>query len=246
MNIFTWLLSLFLCIVSFLHASAQFNDSINYHLRFVTTGSLNRTSEGDAYLLNNGLGFNINKRKTTLNTNASWIWGQLNNTLTNNDFVGTANMDFLKKVSKLYYWGLLNYETSYSLKTIYRFQPGAGVGYRFIDTTNTVFVVSEGILFEAANLTDATFGKEKYQTVRNSLRVNFHFLIGKILIIEGSNFWQPSLLDFKDYILKFNNSLSIKLREWLNLTSAISFNRISRTDSQNLLFTFGITLDKYF
>jgi hypothetical protein len=246
MNIFTRLLLCTLCILPFLCVSAQFNDSINYHLRFGTTGSLNRTSDGDAYLLNNVLGFNINKRKTTLNTNANWVWGQLNNTLTNNDFIATTDMDFLKKVSKLYYWGLLNYETSYSLKTIYRFQPGAGVGYRFIDTTNTVFVVSDGLLFEAANLTDATFGKEKYQTVRNSLRVKYHFLIGKIIIIEGSNFWQPSLLDFKDYILKFNNSLSLKLREWLSLTSAISFNKISRTDSQNLLFTFGITLDKYF
>jgi len=246
MNIFTRLLPCTICILSFLSVSAQFNDSINYHLRFGTTGSLNRTNDGDAYLLNNVLGFNINKRKTTLNTNANWVWGQLNNTLTNNDFIATADMDFLKKVSKLYYWGLVNYETSYSLKTIYRFQPGAGVGYRFIDSTNTVFTVSDGLLFEAANLTDATFGKEKYQTVRNSLRIKYHFLIGKVIIIEGSNFWQPSLLDFKDYILKFNNNLSFKIREWLSLTSAISYNKISRTDSKNLLFTFGITLDKYF
>ncbi|TKK70266.1 DUF481 domain-containing protein [Ilyomonas limi] len=246
MNIFTTILILCLCIIPFLPASAQFNDSINYHLRFATTGSLNKTNAGDAYLLNNGVGFNINKRKITLNTNASWVYGQLNKTLTNNDFAATTDMDFLKKVSKLYYWGLLNFESSYSLKTKYRFQPGAGVGYRFIDTTNAVFTVSDGILFEMADLTNATFGKEKYQTVRNSLRVKYHFLIGKVITIEGVNFWQPSLLSFKDYIFKFNNSLSFKLNEWLSLTSALSYNKISRSGSENLLFTFGITLDKYF
>src|SRR3954451_18598181 len=101
MNIFTSLLIFCLCTIPFLPASAQFNDSINYRLRFITTGSLNRTTDGDTYLLNNGLGFNINKRKTTLNTNANWIWGQLNNTLTNNDFIATADMDFLKRISKL-------------------------------------------------------------------------------------------------------------------------------------------------
>src|SRR3954454_24760328 len=169
MNILAKVLLFCICMVPFLPASAQFNDSINYHLRFITTGSLNRTGDGDAYLLNNGIGFNINKRKVTLNTNAGWVWGQLNNTLTNNDFIATADMDFLKKVSKLYYWGLLNFESSYSLKTKYRFQPGAGAGYRFIDSPNKVFTVSDGILFEMANLTDATYGKEKYQTVRNSL-----------------------------------------------------------------------------
>ncbi len=246
MNIFTRLLLLFLCIVPFLSVSAQFNDTINYHLRFLTTGSLNRTVDGDAYLLNNGLGFNINKRKATFNTNASWVWGQLNNTLTNNDFIATTDMDFLKKVSKLYYWGLLNYETSYSLKTIYRFQPGAGVSYRFIDTANAHLSVSDGLLFEMSNIIDTSLAHEKYQTVRNSLRISYHFVIGKLITIDGINFWQPSLLDFKDYIFKFNNSLSFKLREWLSLTTAISYNKISRTDSQNLLFTFGITLDKYF
>ena len=246
MSIVTKVLLFCLCVVPFLPASAQFNDSINYHLRFVTTGSLNKTVDGDAYLLNNGLGFNINKRKVTLNTNAGWVYGQLNNTLTNNDFIATADMDFLKKVSKLYYWALLNFESSYSLKTKYRFQPGAGIGYRFIDTINAAFTVSDGILFETANLTDATSGNNKYQTARNSLRVKYRFIIGKVITIEGVNLWQPSFLSFEDYILKFNNSLSFKLREWLNLTSAISYNRISRTDSDNLLFTFGITLDKYF
>lgn len=246
MNVFTKLFLLCLVALSFSYASAQFNDTINYHLRLATTGSLNRTSSGNAYLLNNGLGFNINKRKATLNTNASWVYGQLNKTLTNNDFAATTDMDFLKKVSRLYYWGLLNFESSYSLKTKYRFQPGAGIGFRFIDTTDAVLTVSDGILFETADLTDPTFGKEKYQTARNSLRVKYRFVIGKVITVEGSNFWQPSLLAFKDYILKFDNRLSFKLREWLNLTSAISYNRISRTDSENLLFTFGITLDKYF
>lgn len=229
-----------------LTASAQFNDSVNYRLRFSTTGSLNKTSVGDAYLLNNSLGFDVNKQKATLNTGASWVYGQLNNTLTNNDFNASANMDFLKKVSKLYYWALVNFQSSYSLKTKYRFQPGAGLGYRFLNTDDALLTVSDGILFEMADLTNAEFGKQQYQTVRNSLRVKHHFVIGKVITLDGVNFWQPSLTAFKDYNLQFNNSVSFRLKEWLSLTSVLNYNRISRSGSEALLFTFGITLDKYF
>lgn len=246
MKLYTRIPALLLLLWSSLLATAQFNDSINYRLRVTTTGSLNKTKAGDAYLLNNGLGFNINNRKTTLNTSAGWVYGQLNNTLTNNDFVAAADMNFLKKVSKLYYWGLLFYETSYSLKTAYRFQSGAGLGYRFLDSADASLVISDGLLFETSDLTNASFGKQQYETIRNSLRVKHHFVIGKLVTIDGTNFWQPSLISFKDYILKFNNSLSFRLRDWLSLTSAIQYNKISRTDSENLLFTFGITLDKYF
>jgi hypothetical protein len=252
MNIFTKKLLLCLCIVVYTSASAQSADSTKrpldstFHTVFSTTGSLNKTETGDAYLLNNNLNFIYNTRKSALTTFASWVYGQLNHTLTNNDFTSSVNLDYLKNVQKLYYWGLFNYQTSYSLKTKYRLQPGIGVGYSFVKKDNAVFLVSDGILFEMADLTDAKFGKEKYQTFRNSLRVKYHFVIGKIITLDGTNFWQPSLAEFKDYNLLFANSVSLKLNEWLNFTSALNYNKISRTGSETLLLTFGITLDKYF
>ncbi len=252
MRKFTKVILLCLGICPFVPASAQSvltnrrtNDS-TFHLVFATTGSLNKTGAGDAYLLSNNLGLIAATRRSELNTAASWMYGQLNNTLTNNDFTGTATMDFLKKTQQLYYWALLNYQTSYSLKIKYRFQPGVGVGYQFLQKNDASFSVSDGVLYEIADLTDAKFGKEKYQIFRNSLRVKYHFVIGKVITLNGVDFWQPSLTSIKDYNLMFNNSVSFRLKEWLSLTSALNYNKISRTGSENLLFTFGITLDKYF
>ncbi len=234
------------CIFSCFHAAAQFNDSVHYRFRYTATGSLNKTNGGNAYLLSNGVGFNLNKQKITSNTYANWVYGQQNKTLTNNDFSAITDIDFLKKVHRLYFWSLLNYETSYSLKTKYLFQPGAGIGYVFLDSAGASLIVSDGILYEVANLTSPTFGKEKYQTLRNSLRVKYHFVISNVVVLDGADYWQPSLSSFKDYIYKLNNTLSFRLRQWLNLTAAFSYNKISRTNSENLLLTFGITLDKYF
>jgi len=50
----------------------------------------------------------------------------------------------------------------------------------------------------------------------------------------------------KDYILKFNNQLSVKLNKWLSINAAMAYNEISRTNRQNLLITYGIAVDKYF
>lgn len=246
MNIFTSIIVLLTGILSCLYASAQFNDSVNYRIRYTATGSLNKTNGGNAYLLSNGAGFNINKHTITSNTYANWVYGQQNKTLTNNDFAAITDIDFLKKVHRLYFWSLLNYETSYSLKTKYLFQPGAGIGYVFLDSAGASLIVSDGVLYELANLTSATFGKEKYQTLRNSLRVKYHFVINNAIVLDGADYWQPSFSSFKDYIYKLNNTLSFKLKQWINLTAAFSYNKISRTNSENLLLTFGITLDKYF
>jgi hypothetical protein len=85
-----------------------------------------------------------------------------------------------------------------------------------------------------------------YNTYRNSFRVVFKWTIHNILVLNGSNFVQNSLSNGKDYILKSNLGLSVKLKKWLSLTTAFTYNKFSRTGRENLLFNYGLTIEKYF
>jgi hypothetical protein len=67
-----------------------------------------------------------------------------------------------------------------------------------------------------------------------------------MVILDGTHFWQPSFYDGKDYILKTNISVSVKLRKWLNLSSAAVYNKVNRTQRENLLITFGLVAERYF
>lgn len=240
------IVAIILCLCLCFLGYSQYSDSVQYHFGFASTGSINKTNDGNAYLLSNSLAFNTRQKEVSMNLNSSWVYGQNNGTLTNNDFFVTADADVSRHLHKIYYWALANYETNYSLKTIYRFQPGAGIGYTFYDSTKARLVVSDGILYETANLIDAVKGRNVYTTFRNSLRVKYHVEINKFIVLDGSNFWQPSLKNFSDYIFKLNNTLSFKLNKLVSLTAAATYNKISATQSENLLLTFGITLDRYF
>ncbi|HSV11887.1 MAG TPA: hypothetical protein VLI68_14020, partial [Hanamia sp.] len=77
-------------------------------------------------------------------------------------------------------------------------------------------------------------------------RVKYKWTYKNTVILQGANFIQPSLISLKDYILKFNNQLSVKLNKWLAINAAMSYNKISRTNRENLLITYGVTIDKYF
>lgn len=230
----------------FAQAFPQFNDSTHYRFRFLGTGSLNKTKDAKAYLLNNGVAFNISQPKIAFNSSASWIYGEQNKLLTNNDFVTVANLDFGKGKSALYYWALVNYQTSYSLKIAYKVQGGGGIGFTVLDDPKKSLSISDGLLYEANDLTDDVLGHDVYSTVRNSLRLKYKFIVHDIITLNGTDFAQPSLLSINDYILSFNNDVSVKLRQWLNLTAALNYNRINRTRRDNLLLTFGISIDKYF
>ena len=235
---------LFLCIAA--STLAQFNDSMHYRFRFAGTGSLNKTQDARAYLLSNGINFDVSQPKIAFNSSAAYTYGQQNHVLTNNDFLTSANLDFGKGKTALYEWALANYQTSYSLKIAYKTQAGAGIGFTILDSPRTQLSISDGFLYEANNLTDATFGNDIYSTVRNSLRVRYKFIIRDIITFNGTNFVQPSILSINDYIVNLNNSVNIKLRQWLNLAANLNYNRINRTKRENLLLTFGISIDRYF
>jgi hypothetical protein len=224
----------------------QFNDTTNYYINYASTGIVNKTNEGNSYILNNNIRFNIYKRSISLSTTHGWVYGKQRDNLTNNDFISVADVNLFKNERHLYYWALGNFEKSYSLKTNYRFQAGGGVGYYVIDRENFVIQISDGILYEKSDLYDIETSKLDYETVRNSFRVKFRFTAGGIFTIEGSDFLQHSLYDVKDYIIKSNTQVSLKLKKWLSFTVALNYNKLSVTSRENLLCNFGLALEKYF
>jgi hypothetical protein len=225
---------------------AQFNDSVHHYVKYATTGIINQTNDLKSFVLNNNLGFSINRKYATLNNSNSWIYGKQGSRLTNNDVNSALNFDILKNVQKLYYWGLLNFTSSYSLKIRYQFQVGAGVGYNIINMEKVEIVVSDGIIFETSDLQLTPDARDVYHTFRNSLRLKHHLVIKDLIVLDGSHIWQPSLSHFNDYIIRSTTSLSIKLRKWLSIGSSLTYNKLSRTNRENLLFSFGLTAETYF
>lgn len=232
---------------------SQFNDSTHYYINFSSAGILNKTTLARSYVLTNSLKFNVSKKNYSLNTVNSWIYGRnedlvLNNdVLTNNDFSSSIDFNIYTKNERLYYWGLGSFDKSVSLKINNRIQLGAGVGYNVVNRPKSIVVISDGFIYEKGNLfINNEFGNDVYETVRNSLRLKFRFVVNEILVIDGSDFYQPSLADTNDYIIKSNTSLSLKLKKWLNLTTSLTYNKVARTQSENLLFNFGITIERWF
>jgi hypothetical protein len=227
-------------------AHAQFNDTTHYHIGFSPAGSINRTNDGTAYLLNNNLKFNVKKKDVTLNFNNSWIYGKQNTNLTNNDYSSSLDANLYKTIPHFYYWGLVNYNTSYSLKINNQLLAGAGVAYSIIDGTNSYLNVSDGVLYDQSDLLLPGDIRDVYHTYRNSLRLSFRFNIKDVVIFDGSNFLQNSFDRRYDYIIRSTTNLSLKLRSWLSMTTSLNYNRANRTRSENLLFTYGLTMEKYF
>jgi hypothetical protein len=177
---------------------------------------------------------------------ATWLYGSQNDDLTNNDFSAHADIEFGKGVHKLYYWALVDYDKSFSLKINDRVQAGAGIGYDFIDSPYLKINVSDGILYEYGNIKDASNIQTIYNTARNSFRLMYHWSLKDRLIIDGIHFYQPSLQDISDYLITSTNNVSVKLKKWLAITGSFIYNKVSRTKRENVLMTYGIAIEKYF
>lgn len=224
----------------------QFNDTTNYYVNLTSTGVVNKTNAGNSYLLNNNVKFNIYKKNYSLNTTNGWIFGEQRNIPTNNDFLSILDFNLFKSGRGLYYWGLVNFEKSLSLKINYRVQSGAGIGYYLIDRESFVLQVSDGILYDKGDLYDTEMSNNNYQTIRNSFRLKFRLVANDVITLESSDFLQHSLEDVEDYILKLNANLSLKLLQWLRFTTTVNYNKLSVTDNENLFCNIGLTVEKYF
>jgi hypothetical protein len=71
-------------------------------------------------------------------------------------------------------------------------------------------------------------------------------VIRNLITLDSGNFLQNSLDRKGDYILRSTFGLGFKLSNWLSLNSNLSYNKISRTQSENLLLTYGLKIEKYF
>jgi hypothetical protein len=239
------IIAFFVFICSGTTAVAQFNDTTHYHALFNGTGSINRTKDGNSYLLNNVLGIGIKKKSIQMNLNNNWIYGQTNSALTNNDYSSSLDFNLYKGPPHTYYWGLANYNTSYSLKINNQLLAGGGIAYSIYDRPNAYLNLSDGILYDLSDLyvNDARIN---YHTYRNSLRLQFRFVVKKLISVDGGGFWQPSLTRHNDTNLRSTLNLGFKLNNWFSINSSLAYNRISVTDSENLLLTYGLRLEQWF
>jgi hypothetical protein len=233
-------------LLSGLAAKAQFSDTINYHVIYNSTGSVNRARDGSSYLLNNSLRFEVKKKVIALNASNNWVYGQSNGALTNNDYSSSVDFNLYKAIPHAYYWGLANYNTSYSLKINSQLLAGGGIAYSILDKPNTYLNISDGILYDLSDINTSDTTRETYHTYRNSLRLQFHFLINNLITIDSGSFLQNSLTHSNDFNIRSTFGLGFKLNNWLNLNGSLSYNKISRTQSENLLLTYGLKVDKFF
>ena len=225
---------------------AQDKDS-TYFIRYGLNGILNRTNEASAYSLNNNLRFTVNTKDVVLNSNSNWLYGKQQKKLTNNDFYTALDVNRYFKQRKIYYWALTTYETSYSLKVNNRTQAGAGAAYNLVDKKDTFFInLSDGILYEFADLKINETSNDVYSTFRNSFRLRFRYKFNERVAVEGITFLQNSLSQKKDYIINSKTSVLIKLVKWISLTTSFNYNKVNRNNRENLLLTFGFTAEKYF
>lgn len=237
------LISVVLCTTA---AFAQFSDSVHYYGKYMSTGSINRTNEGNSYLLNNAFKVGVSKKKLSLNGNGSWVYGKQDSVLTNNDFSASMDFNMFRAVRQIYYWGLANYDKSVSLKINDRLQAGAGIAYNFLERKGAYLSLSDGILYEKSDLFLHDTIRDIYHTFRNSVRLSYKWVIKDLVVVDGNHFLQNSLSHGNDYNIKSNNSLSIMLKKWLSITAAMSYNKLNRTGRENLLFNYGFTIEKYF
>lgn len=240
------IVTLLVALLTGISSFAQFSDSTHYYVKYASTGSINRTNDGNSYLLNNNIGFKVSKKKISFNTGGSYIYGKQNEKLTNNDVSAAADFNLYTDTAQIYYWGLANYDKSYSLKINNRFQGGLGIGYDLIHKPNAVLNFTDGILFEASDLFLHDTIPDIYKTVRNSFRIQYKWVIKNMIVLEGSNYMQNSLIHSNDFIIRCTNSMSVKLRSWLSLTAAFTYNKLNRTDRENLLINYGVTVEKFF
>ncbi len=235
-----------LLILSNAVAHAQFNDSINHYLYTGSTGTFTRTGDVSSYVISNNIKFTVSKKRFSFHTAHSWIYGKQASIRSNNDFSSLVEFDFLKNEKRIYYWGSSTFDKSYSLKIDYRYQAGSGIGINLVQRPDLLINLTEGILYEKGNLIDRDLGERDYDVWRNSARVKYRWVIKDIIIFDGYAFYQPSISTRKDVIFKTASTLSVKVRKWLSLSSAITYNEITLTNRRNLVITYGVVLDRFF
>lgn len=225
---------------------AQYTDSTTRYINYSSTGSINKADNTSSYLLNNSIKLGIKKKVVSFNFNNSWIYGKQNKDITNNDFSSSLDFNLYKGIPHSFFWGLANYNTSYSLKINNQLLAGGGIAYSILDKPKAYLNLSDGILYDYSDLILEDGSQDRYSTSRNSFRLLYKFLIGSFIELSGTNFLQNSLSDQHDYIIRTNNKAAFKVNKWLSLTTQLDFNKMNRTAKENLLMSYGLSFERYF
>lgn len=225
--------------------TAHPKDSV-FHAVLSSTGSYNKAINVTTYLFTNDLDLGLKKKSISLSFDNTWVYGRSGGNLTNNDYSSTLQFNLYKSLPHFFYWGLANYNTSHSLKINNQVLAGAGAAYSILDHKKLFLNLSDGLIFDHSNLVLPDSSHLNYQTVRNSFRVMFKFVIKDIFSIDGSDFLQNSFIRSSDYIIKSTTNVSLKLNKWINLTASLQYNNEKRTQSSNLTFTYGLKFDRFF
>lgn len=241
-----WLLGLITVCLASGTAFGQFNDSINHYIHIGSTGTFSKTNDLKSYVLANNFKFTISKKKLSFHTANSWVYGEQSDVKSNNDFSSLVEFDFLKNQKRFYYWGTGTFDKSFSLKIDYRYQAGAGLGWNAVKNPTLLIHITEGILYETGSLIDRDLGERDYNVWRNSARVKYRWVLKDLVILDGSLTYQPSISTRHDVIFKSSTTLSIKVRKWLSLSSAFTYNEITLTDRRNLIVTYGVVMERFF
>jgi hypothetical protein len=225
---------------------AQYTDSTTYYFNYAFTGSINKTQDGSSNLLDNGIRVGMKKKTISMNFNNKFAYGKQNRLLSNKDFSSSFDINLYRTFPHFYYWGLATYNSSYSLKINNQWMSGVGIAYSILDRPRVYVNLSDGILVDHTDLDLSNGITDNYETLRNSFRINYKFILARNLVLNGSNFLQNSLSNKADYIIRTTNSLNFKINKWLNLTTQLDYNKMNRNKRDNLLLTYGLSFERYF
>jgi len=221
-------------------------DSVGYKVSLSSTGNFTRSNDLRGYLFNNIAKASRDGKNLFWQGTGGWIYSAQSGVKVNNDFTAVLESDVLKKRQRLYYWGMAAYDKSYSLKIDHRLQLGAGVGYTVVDNNKGTLVLSDGFLYERSELTDPELGYLNYDAWRNSFRVKYRWVPRTALTIGGSAFLQPSLFSWDDTVIKSVTTVSFKVNTWLSLATSCTYNRLTLTGRENLIVTYGVSMEHLF
>ena len=226
--------------------SAQFTDSSKYYIGYAGTGIINKTEKSKSYVFKNGVQGNANGKHLSLSSTFSWVYGQINEALSNNDFEALVDLNYKPDSSKLVYWVLGMFDKSYSLKINRRYQFGGGLSYDIVRNSQNRINISNGLIYECGDVTLASGLEDLHQTWRNSFRLKYVFRIKDILSITGTHFLQNSLAGWSDYNIKSASAFTLKIYKWVGFTTVLNYNKVNRLKTENMLVTIGLTVQKYF
>lgn len=218
-------------------------DTLRFVTHFNGTGTFNKTNTNSSYLLSNTLRFSLENKTIKSNFLNRWLYGQQDEKLINNDFSSLFDCNLYKTFPHFNYWTLLSYSTLYSLKINHQVQAGAGIAYNIIHAKRWQLNLSEGILYDYSDIQLMDTVREIYQTPRNSFRIQLKLFPGERINFTSFTFFQHSFEYGNDFIIRSESNLNCRIKRWLTLTMKLTYNRISRTQKENLFATYGLTIE---